>query len=145
MGELHTEDCDHMYRYVEAMHELEDASFEELERIFDKVTASLDDAGIPWYEDLLPPLDTGAAHVMLDNNDGGRGVFVYWRPARSEEASAMAAWKAGEWDDPSFDQATSLEQQWARRLSVVLHSAGILNRELKDDMNPYTLEIISVA
>lgn len=122
---------------------LEHASTEELDRVFDRVTRALDDAGIPWFDDIVLP-DHSAAKVVLDDLDGGRGVYVYWQPSREESAAAVAAHEDGDWDDPEIDRVGSITKGGMARIGEALAAAGILTRETDDDMNPFTLEVIRV-
>lgn len=122
---------------------LEDASSEELQRVFESVTRALDQAGVPWFDTLDRP-DHGAAFVEIDDLDDGRGVYLFWSPGRSDSAAAMAAFNAGEWDDPELDRVAATEQQGMDRLARVLREAGVLTREKDDEMNPYTLEVVRV-
>lgn len=122
---------------------LEHATTEELDRVFERVTKALDGAGIPWFDDIFLP-DHSAAKVVLDDLDGGRGVYLYWQPSREESAAAVSAHESGDWDDPEIDRVGSMAKGGMGRLAAALSAAGILTKEKDDDMNPFTLEVIRV-
>lgn len=121
----------------------ENAGTEELERVFDRVTRALDDAGIPWFDGIVLP-DHSAAKVVLDDLDGGRGVYLYWQPSAEESAAAVAAHREGDWDNPAIDQVGSMTKSGMQRLNEAMGAAGILTKEKDDEMNPFTLEVVRV-
>lgn len=111
----------------------EQATTEELERIYELVCAAIEAAGMllwNWPENR----GRGSAHVERDDFDGGRGVYVEWM---SPPATGKAA-------DFGLDEAYEQLQYSMERLQEVLRAAGIEAEETDPEERPFLLEIVGV-